>query len=125
VCVIAFLGFQFFPRQITGIFGVGSDMYFEFASRYLRIYLMMIFAFGIQPLAVNYFTSTGRARPALIITLSRQGFMLLPLIIILPLFFGIDGVLYAGPIADVLAYTLSLFMVFRDFKQFDKNANAL
>jgi hypothetical protein len=45
--------------------------------------------------------------------------------IILPLFFGIDGVLYAGPIADALAYTLSLFMVFRDFKQFDKNANAL
>jgi putative MATE family efflux protein len=121
VCVIAFLGFQFFPRQITGIFGVGSDRYFEFASRYLRIYLMMIFAFGIQPLSVNYFTSTGRARPALVITLSRQGFLFLPLIVILPLFFGIDGILYTGPIADALACTLSLFMVFRDFKQFDKN----
>jgi Na+-driven multidrug efflux pump len=125
VCVLAFLGFQFFPRQITGIFGVGSDLYFEFASRYLRIYLMMIFAFGIQPLSVNYFTSTGRARPALIITLSRQGFLLVPLIVILPLFFGIDGVLYAGPIADVLAYTLSLFMVFRDFKQFDRIASSV
>ncbi|MDR3336146.1 MAG: MATE family efflux transporter [Treponema sp.] len=125
VCVIAFLGFQFFPRQITGIFGVGSDLYFEFASRYLRIYLMMIFAFGVQPLSVNYFTSTGRARPALVITLSRQGFLLIPLIIILPLFFGIDGILYAGPIADVLAYMLSLFMVFRDFKQFDKTASSI
>jgi Na+-driven multidrug efflux pump len=81
---------------------------------------MMIFAFGVQPLSVNYFTSTGRARPALIITLSRQGFLLVPLIIILPLFFGIDGVLYAGPIADVLAYMLSLFMVFRDFNSFTK-----
>jgi Na+-driven multidrug efflux pump len=125
VCVIAFLGFQFFPRQITGIFGVGSDLYFEFASRYLRIYLMMIFAFGVQPLSVNYFTSTGRARPALIITLSRQGFLLIPLIIILPLFFGIDGVLYAGPIADGAAYTLSLLLIFRDFKQFDKNASSI
>jgi Na+-driven multidrug efflux pump len=85
----------------------------------------MIFAFGIQPLSVNYFTSTGRARPALVITLSRQGFLLLPLIIILPLFFGIDGVLYAGPIADVLAYSLSLFMVFRDFKQFVKTASSI
>jgi len=107
VCVIAFFGFQFFPRQITGIFGVGNDLYFEFACRYLRIYLMMIFAFGVQPLSVNYFTSTGRARPALVLTLSRQGFLLLPLIIILPMFFGIDGVLYAGPIADALAYILS------------------
>ncbi|MDR3301401.1 MAG: hypothetical protein LBT01_02565 [Spirochaetaceae bacterium] len=78
---------------------------------------MMIFAFGVQPLSVNYFTSIGKARPALIITLSRQGFLLVPLIIILPLFFGIDGVLYAGPIADILAYMLSLFMVFRDFKK--------
>jgi putative MATE family efflux protein len=125
VCVIAFLGFQFFPRQITGIFGVGSDMYFEFADRYLRIYLMMVFAFGIQPLSINYFTSTGRAQQALVLTLSRQGFLFLPLIIILPRFFGIDGVLYAGPIADALAYTLSLFMVFRDFKHIDKNINAL
>lgn len=124
VCVIAFLGFQFFPRQITGIFGVGSDTYFDFAGRYLRIYLMIVFAVGIQPLSINYFTSTGRAQQALVLTLSRQGFLFLPLMIILPLFFGINGVLYAGPIADALAYTLSLFMVFRDFKQFDKNANA-
>jgi putative MATE family efflux protein len=119
VCMIAFLGFQFFPRQITGIFGVGSDRYFAFASRYLRIYLMMVFAFGIQPLSVNYFTSTGRARPSLIITLSRQGFLFLPLVVILPLFFGIDGILYTGPIADALACTLALCMVFRDFKQLD------
>jgi Na+-driven multidrug efflux pump len=120
ICILFFLAFQIFPIQIVGIFGGGNDQYFDFAKRYMRIYMFMVFIFGIQPLTVNYFTGTGKARQGIILSLSRQGFFLIPLLIIMPMLFGIDGVLYAGPIADTLAALLSLIMVWSDFKRFNK-----
>lgn len=114
--ILAFLAFQLFPRQIVSIFGTGNDLYFEFAERYMRIFLMMVFLFGVQPISVNYFTGTGNVRQGIILSLSRQGFILLPLVIVFPLIFGLDGVLYAGPIADSLACVLSFLLVYRNFK---------
>jgi putative MATE family efflux protein len=120
ICVFFFLAFQIFPLQIVSIFGGGSDLYFEFAKRYMRIYLFMIFIFGIQPLSVNYFTATGRAKQGIFLSLSRQGFFLIPLLILMPMLFGIDGALYAGPIADTLAGSLSLGLVLKDFKRLNR-----
>lgn len=117
ISVLAFLSFQLFPRQITSIFGTGDELYFQFAERYLRIFMMMTCIYGIQPLSVNYFTGIGNVRQGIVISLSRQGFFLLPLLFVLPMIFGIDGVLYAGPIADFMACVLSLTLVFRNFKK--------
>ena len=116
ISVLAFLALQSFPRQIVSIFGEGSELYYEFAERYMRIFLMMVCVFGIQPLTVNYFASIGYARQGILLSLSRQGFILLPLLIVLPMFFGLDGVLYAGPIADALAFALSLTLIIRNFR---------
>jgi Na+-driven multidrug efflux pump len=77
---------------------------------------MMVCVYGIQPLSVNYFTATGKAKQGIVLSVSRQGAFLLPLLIVLPMKFGINGVLYAGPIADALACALSLFMVSRSFQ---------
>jgi Na+-driven multidrug efflux pump len=120
ISVLFFLAFQIFPLQIVSIFGGGNDRYFDFAKRYMRIYMFMVFIFGIQPLTVNYFTATGKAKQGIILSLSRQGFILIPLLIIMPMLFGIDGVLYAGPIADALAVLLSLSLVRSDFKRLNK-----
>ena len=117
ISVAFFLAFQLFPRQITSIFGTGEERYFQFAARYLRIYMFMVLIYCIQPLSVNYFTATGNVRQGIVISLSRQGFLLLPLLYILPLFLGLDGVLYAGPIADGLAGALSLSMVLLNFRK--------
>ena len=120
ISVIAFLLFQLFPRQIVSIFGVGDELYFQFAERYMRIFMFMVCVFGVQPLSINYFTGTGNVRQGVVISLSRQGFFLIPLLIILPRIFGIDGALYAGPIADFMACVLSLSMVFANFKSLEK-----
>lgn len=117
ISIVAFILFQLFPRQIVGIFGTGDALYFEFAERYMRIFMMMVCIFGIQPMTVNYFTSIGNVRQGILLSLSRQGFFLIPLLLLLPLFFGLDGVLYAGPIADFCACALSLTMVFFNFKK--------
>ncbi|MFP3090315.1 MATE family efflux transporter [Treponema sp. TIM-1] len=113
---VFFAAFQLFPRQIVSIFGGGNESYFTFAVRYMRIFMMMVCVYGIQPLSVNYFTATGKAKQGIVLSVSRQGAFLLPLLIIVPMIFGIEGVLYAGPIADALACTLSLLMVSLSFK---------
>lgn len=120
ISVVTFLLFQLFPRQIVSIFGSGEELYFQFAERYMRIYLMMVCVYGVQPLTVNYFTSTGNVRQGILLSLSRQGFFLIPLLLLLPLCFGLNGALYAGPIADSLACILSLTLAFVSFKKMMK-----
>lgn len=120
--VCAFVLFQGFPRQVVSIFGSGEPLYFQFAEDYLRIFMGMVCLFGIQPLAVNYFTSVGAVRQGVFLSVSRQGFLLLPLLLVLPLFWGLDGVLYAGPIADFLAVVLSVAMMAWHFQKLDRLA---
>ena len=118
----AFALFQLFPHEILSIFGSGDALYYQFGEDYMRIYLFMVCLLGVQPLAVNYFTSVGDVKQGIFLSISRQGFLLLPLLVIMPLIWGLDGVLYAGPIADFLAAVLSLTMVLRNFKKLDRLA---
>ena len=116
--VIFFFAFQFFPRQIISIFGGGSDLYFEFGEKYLRIYMMFVFFQNIQPVSINYFSATGNHRQGLLVSLSRQGLFLIPLLVILPRFMGINGILAASPIADTLAFIMALSMAMLSFRKF-------
>lgn len=111
---------QLFPRQIISIFGPGSDLYFEFAIRYLRTYMMLVFLQNIQPVTINYFSATGNAGQGIIVSLSRQGLFLIPLLVILPKFMGIGGILIASPVSDVMAFVLSVTMTLLSFRKMDR-----
>lgn len=113
ISVGAFLLFQVFPRQIMSIFGNGGPLYYEFGARYLRIFLFCTFASGIQILCANFFPAIGKAKLGMVCSLSRQVLFQLPLILCLPLLWGMDGILFAGPIADALAAGLSVLLVRR------------
>ena len=121
VGVLFFLALQLFPRQIISIFGTGNDLYFEFAEKYLKIYMMLVFFQNIQPISVNYFTATGNHTQGLLVSLSRQGLFLIPLLVILPKFMGISGILAASPISDTMAFVMSVSMVVLSFKKFKEN----
>lgn len=114
ISCVAFLCFQIFPRQIISVFGSGDAMYYEFALQYFHIFLFSTFIVGVQILSAQFFPSIGKGGIGTVVSLSRQVFFLLPLIIIFPLFWGIDGVLWAGPIADGLAGILALLLVRRE-----------
>ena len=114
IATIFFLCFQLFPHQIVSIFGTGSDLYFQFAERYLKIFMFMTFANGIQPMSSGFFTSIGKAKLGIVMSLTRQVLFLLPLIIIFSLILGIDGVMYAGPIADAAAFVLAILFARRE-----------
>ena len=116
--VIFFAALQLFPREIVSIFGTGSDLYFEFAEKYLKIYMMFVFFQNIQPVTVTYFSATDNPRQGLLVSLSRQGLFLIPLLIILPKYMGIHGILAASPISDTLAFIISVSMVLLSFRKY-------
>lgn len=122
VSVVAFLLFQIVPRQIIGIFGSGSAEYFAFAEKFFRIYMFFTFLNGIQPVTANTFTSIGKAGKGVFLSLTRQIIFLLPLLVILPVFMGIDGVMFSAPVADAVAAALSLVFIRKEFQKMDRQA---
>ncbi|MDD3362547.1 MAG: MATE family efflux transporter [Hespellia sp.] len=116
IAVVFFVCFQLFPRQIVSIFGTGSEVYFQFAERFFRINLFMTFANGIQPMSSGFFTSIGKAKLGIVTALTRQVLFLLPMLILFPILWGIDGVMYAAPIADFIALVLVVWFAARELK---------
>lgn len=114
IATVFFLCFQLFPHQIVSIFGTGSDLYFQFAEHYLKIFMFMTFVNGIQPMSSGFFTSIGKAKLGIVMSLTRQVLFLLPLIVVFSLIMGIDGVMYAGPIADAAAFVLAILFARRE-----------
>lgn len=118
LAVIAFFMFQFFPRQIISIFGDGSQLYYQFAIRYFHVFLFFTFVNFMQPITSNFFTAIGKPKVGSFLALTRQILFLLPLILLFPLFLGIDGIMYAGPVADCLAAVVCFIMVYRELRNF-------
>ena len=117
ICTVAFICFQTFPRQIVSIFGTGTEEYFAFAERFFRVYMFMTFANAFQPISANFFTSIGKARRGILISLTRQVIFLVPLLLIFPLFWGIEGALYASPISDAAAVAVALSITLLEMKR--------
>ncbi len=117
VSSVGFVLFQCFPRYIISLFGDGEPLYFEFAVLFMRTYLFMVLVNGVQLLSSSFFTAIGKAMKGALLALTRQVFFLIPLILLLPLRFGIMGVLLAGPVADFGAFLLSALLVGREFRR--------
>lgn len=116
IAIFAFLLFQLLPRQIISIFGDGSEEYYTFAVSYFKIFLFFTFLNVIQPITSNFFTAIGKPTKGMFLSLTRQIIFLLPLIVVLPMLIGIDGILYAGPIADFMAGLTAIIMAVRELK---------
>ena len=116
VSLFSFGLFQLIPRQIIGLFGEGDESYIQFAVRYFHIYLFFTFLNFIQPISSTFFTAIGKPKKGTFLSLTRQTLFLLPLIVLLPLVFGIDGIMYAAPVADFAAVIVSVMMVRREFQ---------
>ena len=119
LAVIAFFMFQFFPRQIISIFGDGSELYYQFAIRYFHVFLFFTFVNFMQPITSNFFTAIGKPKVGSFLALTRQILFLMPLILLFPLFLEIDGIMYAGPVADCLAAVVCFIMGYRELRNFN------
>ena len=117
VAFTGFLCFQIFPRQIVAVFGNGDELYYRFAVKFFRIFLFCTFFNGLQPVTANFFTSIGKATKGIFLSMTRQIIFLVPLVIIFPVFMGVEGVMFAAPIADCAAGVLAIVLVRKEFKK--------
>ena len=85
----------------------------------------MVIVNGVQVLSSSFFTAIGKALKGLLLSLTRQVFFLIPLILILPLWLGIFGVLLAGPIADFIAFVVSVLLVKKEFSILQEQADVV
>ncbi len=111
VSVVAFLIFQFAPMSVVSLFGSEEGLYNEFAVKAFRIFLLLCPLTGFQTIAAVYLQAVGKPVKSAILSLARQIIFFVPAAVILPRFLGVTGVLWTGPVADGLAFILSLVLL--------------
>lgn len=122
ISVVAFILFQTIPDKLITIFGSGDANYMEFACLSFRIYLLLCICNGIQIPSGIFFQAIGKSTKSIILSLSRQMLFLMPALVVLGKIFGINGILYAGPFADGLAFVISVILLIIQVKNL-KNSN--
>ena len=120
VAVIAFLIFQFAPMRVVSLFGSEEGLYNEFAVMSFRIFLLLCPLTGFQTVAAIYLQAIGKPAKSALLSLSRQIIFFVPAAVILPVFMGVKGVLWTGPVADGLAFVLSLALIVYERNQLKK-----
>lgn len=120
ISTIAFILFQTIPDKLIAIFGSGDDLYIEFACITFRVYLMLCICNGIQIPSGIFFQAIGKARKSAVLSISRQVAFLIPAMICFGTIWGLEGVLYAGPFADALAFVLAISLLIFEIKNLNK-----
>ena len=121
--LIFFVIFQVFPRNITAMFGDQGELYTEFSVMSFRIFTLLCFLNGFQTVAAIFFQSIGKPLLSGAVSLSRQIVFLIPATIILCSFMGLPGVLWAGPVADGLAFIFALILILAEMKKINTAAH--
>lgn len=122
ISTIAFILFQTMPDKLILIFGSGDKNYIDFACLAFRIYLLLCICNGVQIPSGIFFQAIGKSTKSAVLSISRQIAILIPAMMILSHFYGILGVLIAGPVADGLAFILAVVLLVRETKNL-KNVN--
>ena len=113
LAMIIFVVILIFAKPIVGIFTTDVDIINE-TPEALRWVFAASPIIAIQLIGAAYFQAAGKAIPALLLTLTKQGFFLIPLVLILPTYFGIFGVWIAFPISDVLSTIITGYFLRRE-----------
>lgn len=116
VMAVAWVVYMAFPLQLIRIFGTESALYEEFAVKCFRIYLLTNFLGGMQLCAGTLFQAIGHPAKATVVSLAKQVIFYIPAMLILAKIFGLVGILWAGPVAEVLAFFLAAVLTVRELK---------
>lgn len=116
---IALFIVEVFPGQLIGIFGAANESayYTEFAIKSFRVYLCMMILATVNKGSFIYLQALGKAVASVSISLIREIVFGVGLPIILPLFFGLDGILYSFPAADILTFIIAAIVIARTYKE--------
>ena len=116
VGLVGTICFQFFPQNLTNLFGNGSDLYNQFSVLCFRIFLMFVLFNSFQIACTIFFQALGKPGKANFSSLSRRIIIFVPAVVILSKKFGLMGILYAAPVADFIAFFITLYLFNHEMK---------
>ncbi len=119
VTTAGFAVFVLFSETVVSLFTTDAEL-IALSSKGLRIVCAVFPVVGMQMVVSNYFQSIGKPVKAIILSLSRQVLMLIPLLIVMPQFFGVEGVWWSMPVSDALSTVLAAVLITREIKSYKK-----
>jgi Na+-driven multidrug efflux pump len=106
---------QFIPEPLVALFNNDEEL-IKISVDGIRKYLSCMPLIGMAMIGSNYVQSIGKAKEAMFLSLLRQVILLVPMMLILPKFMGLNGVWYAQPIADVISFIVTLILIIKEVK---------
>ncbi|MDF2591305.1 MAG: family efflux transporter [Clostridia bacterium] len=119
VVIFGFIITRLFSVQLISIFNAKDTELIAFGSHALKVFLIFMPIIGFQIVSSNYFQAVGKPVQAGLLSLSRQVLILIPAMLILPRFFGVEGVLYAGPLSDLVSSAITGVFLFYELRHLD------
>lgn len=118
LAIIGFLVIRLWPNEIVGLFSKGDVALTQLTVHAMLTFFALLPVIGIQILCSNYFQAVGKPLQSTLLSLSRQVLLFIPLLLILPHFWGIDGVWRTAPIADALSVLLTITIILFEMKKY-------
>ena len=123
VTTVGWIACETIPHVLLQFFGSSdAPLFLHFAQDAMRIFLGGVFTAGFQIISTSYFQATGQPLKASILSMLRQFFLLVPLTLIMPLYYGLYGILYAGLAADFISTLVIILFVWKEAKRLDSRA---
>nr|WP_318712277.1 MATE family efflux transporter [uncultured Treponema sp.] len=125
ITIIAVICFHLFPEYILSIFGKGDELYMEFSVKFMKRFLCALPLGAVQMLSSNLFASIGKSVKGALLSLTRQVLFFIPILFILPMLYGINGLFWVGPTSDFLAFVTTIACVIHEFRHSDLSGKKL
>lgn len=122
---LGFLATRLFPVQLVSLFGRQDADLMALGVRAVRAVMICFPVVGLQIVGANFFQALGKPRKAALLSLSRQVLMLIPLLLVLPRFFGLGGVFASYPLADAGATAVTVLLVWKEFAALNQGQEEL
>ena len=120
ISALWWLVYLLLPRQLAALFVSNEPLYLDCAAHCFRLYMAAFFLYGVHMTTASFFQGIGKPACSLLIPLVRQGLLLIPLALLLSRWQGLDGALYAVPIADAATCLLCVIMASLEFRRWKK-----
>jgi putative MATE family efflux protein len=125
VVTFGFIITRLFAVQLISIFNAKDAELIAFGSHALKVFLIFLPIIGFQIMSSNYFQAVGKPMQAGLLSLSRQVLILIPAMLILPRYFGVEGVLYAGPLSDIVSSLVTGIFLFFELRHLDEKHESM